>query len=68
MAPPTQTVQQTLADPKFYGLPAGEQQKVLATLDPNYARLPLQERTKVLQMGQQKWGPGAAATPAPAPD
>lgn len=68
MAPPTQTVQQTLADPKFYGLPAGEQQKVLATLDPNYARLPLQERTKVLQMGQQKWGPGAAATPAPAPE
>ena len=57
---PQPTVQQTLQDPKFYGLPPAEQQKVLATLDPNYARLPLQERNKVLQMGQQR----LSATPA----
>jgi hypothetical protein len=56
-----QTVQQTLQDPKFYGLPPGEQQKVLATLDPNYARLPLAERTKVLQTGQQKLNAAPAA-------
>ena len=62
-----QTVQQTLQDPKFYGLPPAEQQKVLATLDPNYARLPLQERNKVLQMGQQKLGetPSPTITPPP---
>lgn len=61
-----QTVQQTLQDPKFYGLPSAEQQKVLATLDPNYARLPLSERNKVLQMGQQKLNVGPS-TPAPIP-
>lgn len=59
-----QTVQQTLQDPKFYGLPAAEQQKVLATLDPNYARLPLTERNKVLEMGRQRFGSTAPAAPA----
>lgn len=58
-----QTVQQTLQDPKFYGLPPGEQQKVLATLDPNYARLPLVERNKVLQMGQQRLNNSASTAP-----
>ena len=62
------TVQQTLQDPNFYGLPPGEQQKVLATLDPNYARLPLQERNKVLQMGQQRLGAASGDTsPAATP-
>jgi len=62
-----QTIQQTLQDPKFYGLPSGEQQKVLATLDPNYARLSLEERNKVLQMGKQRLGTAAPLAP-PAPD
>jgi hypothetical protein len=63
---PTPTVSQTLQDPKFYGLPSNEQQKVLARLDPSYARLPLTERNRVLQIGKGKYGGSSSGvTPAP---
>lgn len=60
---PRPTVSQTLQDPKFYGLPENEQQKVLARLDPSYARLPLTERNRVLQIGKSKY----SGSPSPAP-
>jgi hypothetical protein len=60
----TPKAQQTLADPKFYQLPPAEQQRALAMMDADYAGLPLEERNKVLQMGQQRLG-SASTVPAP---
>jgi hypothetical protein len=62
-----QKVKQTLHDPKFYELSSAAQQKVLATLDPVYAQLPLQEQVKVLQIGRQKYGGSAAGATTPVP-
>ena len=62
-----QKVKQTLHDPKFYKLPSAEQQKVLATLDPDYAQLSLQAQVEVLQIGRQKWGGSAAGATTPVP-
>jgi len=62
-----QKVKQMLHDPKFYELSSAAQQKVLATLDPVYAQLPLQEQVKVLQIGRQKYGGSAAGATTPVP-
>jgi len=62
-----QKVKQTLHDPKFYELPSAEQQKVLATLDPDYAQLSIQAQVEVLQIGRQKYGGSAAGATAPVP-
>ena len=63
----TPKAQQALNDPKFYQLPPAEQQKALAMVDKDFGGLPLEERNKVLQMGQQKLSTGSAAAPAPSP-
>ena len=62
-----QKVKQTLHDPKFYELPSAEQQKVLATLDPDYAQLSIQAQVEVLQIGRQKYGGSAAGATTPVP-
>jgi hypothetical protein len=63
----TPKAQQALADPQFYTLPPAEQQKALAMVDKDYAGLPLDERNKVLQMGQQKLGTASKSPAAPVP-
>lgn len=46
------TVEQIMSDPEFHAMPIGERQKVMQSIDPEYAGLPPQEQIRVLEMSQ----------------